>query len=90
MFVKLKILYFEDVLQDVELLSGIVNADGAATDLAAVQHQVVVLATHLRNILEKGRIELKSVWIKHKNGGGDKNQPLSTLTGANRAKVVLV
>lgn len=49
MFVKLPILYFEDVLQDVELLSGVVNADGAATDLAAVQHQVVVLAAHLRN-----------------------------------------
>lgn len=48
-FVKLQILYFEDVLQDVELLSGVVNADGAATDLAAVQHQVVVLAAHLRN-----------------------------------------
>lgn len=51
MFVKLKMLYFEDVLQDVQLLSGVMNADGATTDLAAVQHQVVVLATHLRNVL---------------------------------------
>lgn len=47
-FVKLQILYFEDVLQDVELLGSIVNADGAATDLATVQHQIVVLATYLR------------------------------------------
>lgn len=49
MFVKEKILYFEDVLQDMELLGGTVYADGAAPDLAAVQHQVVVLATHLRS-----------------------------------------
>lgn len=48
MLVKLQMLYFEDVLQDVELLGSIVDADGAATDLTAVQHQIVVLATCLK------------------------------------------
>lgn len=55
-------LYFKDVLQDVELLGGIVNADGAAADLTAVQHQVVVLAAHLRNA--DVQIKHKHVWIK--------------------------
>lgn len=37
----------QDVLQDVTLLCCLVDADGAASDLTAVQHQVVMLAPHL-------------------------------------------
>lgn len=38
---------FEDILQDVKLLWGLVDPDGASSDLTAVQHQVIVLPTHL-------------------------------------------
>lgn len=39
--------HLQDVLQDVKLLGCLVDPDGAASDLAAVQHQVVVLAPDL-------------------------------------------
>ena len=37
----------ENVLQHVELLSGLVDAYGPPSDLTAVQHQVIVLPAHL-------------------------------------------
>lgn len=57
----LHIHYVEDVLQDVELLAWIVDTDGSSADLAAVQHQVVVLAADLR---KKKRIRGRSWTIE--------------------------
>lgn len=37
----------EDVLQDVELVWGLVDADGASSNLTAIQYQVIVLTTDL-------------------------------------------
>lgn len=39
--------HLQDVLQDVKLLGRLVDPNGAASDLAAVQHQVIVLAPDL-------------------------------------------
>lgn len=40
--------YLEDGLQNVPLLAGVVNANGASTNLTAIQNQVIMLPTHLR------------------------------------------
>lgn len=37
----------EDGLQNVPLLGGVVNANGASTNLTAIQNQVIMLPTHL-------------------------------------------
>lgn len=39
--------HLQDVLQDVKLLGCLVDPNGPASDLAAVQHQVIVLAPDL-------------------------------------------
>lgn len=39
--------HLQDVLQDVKLLGRLVDPNGPASDLAAVQHQVIVLAPDL-------------------------------------------
>lgn len=37
----------EDTLQDVKLFWSFVDADGASSNLTAIQHQVIVLTTYL-------------------------------------------
>ena len=43
----------ENVLQDVSLHAGIMDTDRATTDLLTVQHQVVVLTSHLLTQIKK-------------------------------------
>lgn len=52
--------YLEDGLQNVELLGGSVNANGASTNLTAIQNQVIMLPTHLRPTWRRrGGVRLK-------------------------------
>ena len=74
----------ENVLQDESLHAGVVDADGAAADLLAVQHQVVVLGSDL---LTSTQTEIHLVYSRGINTCTNEiNKYIHTHTDITRAR----